>query len=318
MARKMSGTKKLATYQQEDLRDEVSTVAPSDSLRDDVSEFTDTSGWCGVEPGRDELEEVPEQVPVTSSQTGRLVEGPGGRPTREYRSSAELRAARLQQLQEPAQQSRGAKSTTGTANAPKTGAKPRADDERKAAKQALKEKFAAQAAKGPQAKTEVTRRVSAPSAGTPHSLPCGYISFRDTPGGYPKAQSKTEIQKQHNAKDAKIALDNASQESLKEMGLWEYMPVKNPVITQSDSKRGGYNWHMPFPAQEFQHTLGGVPDSKPVARPHRADEMHRQLDKMTRENLRSMGLWEHCPGNNPVAIESNSKRGGVNWTISPF
>mmetsp|Transcript_35455 Transcript_35455/g.62978 ORF Transcript_35455/g.62978 Transcript_35455/m.62978 type:complete len:523 (-) Transcript_35455:53-1621(-) len=114
--------------------------------------------------------------------------------------------------------------------------------------------------------------------------------------------------------ELKRHLDKASRETIREMGLWEYMPARNPVVTRAGPM--GAHWHQSF--EEYQHTLGGVPDPKPVERDSRqqaiADNIQRQLDKQSREALKEMGLWEKMPARNPVVTRQSSM--GAHWHAS--
>lgn len=153
--------------------------------------------------------------------------------------------------------------------------------------------------------------------GTGHNWHVGFKDYQHSLGGVldPSAQpkSRAEIKQMHKAEEIKLTLDNQSRAQLRDAGLWEHNPAKNPICNESPGGKG-YNWHVGF--GEYQHTLGGVPDSKPVARPHHADNLNRQLDVMTREKLRDAGVWEHAPARNPVVKESASKRGGMSWAVS--
>lgn len=153
--------------------------------------------------------------------------------------------------------------------------------------------------------------------GTGYHWHVGFKDYQHTLGGVPdpscQPKSRAEIKQMHKADEIKRTLDIQSREQIRDAGLWESNPAKNPVVQESPDGKG-YHWHVGF--GEYQHTLGGVPDSKPVARPHHADNLHRQLDVMTREKLRDAGLWEHAPARNPVVKESASKRGGMNWNVS--
>lgn len=291
-----------------DLQDEESTIAPSDSLQDDASESTEASGWCSLEIEADSHDSV------VSEDGGRLVEGPGGKPIRVFRSSAELRKARLQQMQ-------GIEKKAGKVGAKATQKKvvaARSEEQRQLAKSDIGRKLKEQAKSTPVAAPPAVNTYGAHrtlgTAGTTHSLPCGHIPFHDAPGGYPQKQTKEEIQRSYCAEEIQRHLDKHSREQLKEMGLWEYMPARNPVITRADPKHGNYHWHVGF--QEFQHTLGGVPDAKPVERPHEADVLHRHLDAVTRDRLREAGIWEKHLAKNPVVTESVSTRGGANWHVA--
>merc|ERR1719272_2272857 len=104
-------------------------------------------------------------------------------------------------------------------------------------------------------------------------------------------------------------LNKTSREAIRDMGLWEYMPARNPVVTRNTRK--GADWNVGF--EEYTHTLGGVADAKPVERPHKADETFRHLDVQSREALKDMGLWEHMPAKNPVVTRQSKK--GADWNI---
>ena len=104
-------------------------------------------------------------------------------------------------------------------------------------------------------------------------------------------------------------LDIQSRETLKEMGLWEHMPAKNPIITRQSCK--GADWHIGF--EDYQHSLGGVPDSQPIERPHKADDLNRKLDIQSRNAIKEMGMWEHMPAKNPVVTRQSNK--GADWHI---
>lgn len=135
-----------------------------------------------------------------------------------------------------------------------------------------------------------------------------FQDYQHTLGGVPDAKP---VERPAHVDDIGRQLDKVSREALKEMGLWEHMPARNPVITGATAM--GSEWHVGF--GEFQHTLGGVPDPRPVARPQKADEIHRQLDKTSRETIKGMGLWEYAPAKNPV-ITKTSTKGGSSWNVN--
>lgn len=138
-----------------------------------------------------------------------------------------------------------------------------------------------------------------------------HVSFQEyqhTLGGVPDAKP---AQRPYHADELKLRLDIQSREKIAELGLHERMPDRNPVVTRHTNM--GADWHISF--KEYEHTLGGVPDSKPVERPHRADELHRHFDKTSREAINKMGLWEHTPANNPVVTKTSTM--GSSWNISP-
>jgi len=108
--------------------------------------------------------------------------------------------------------------------------------------------------------------------------------------------------------DLHQSLDAQSNEAIKELGLWQHMPAKNPVVTKQTCK--GAAWNVGFDA-EYEHSCGGVPDAKPVERPHEAAELKLRLDIQSRGAIKEMGLWEHMPANNPVVTRQSNK--GADW-----
>lgn len=134
----------------------------------------------------------------------------------------------------------------------------------------------------------------------------GFDEYKHSLGGVPDA---SPVERPQKADNLMRSLDVQSREALKEMGLWEHMPAKNPVVTRESVK--GADWHIGF--RECEHSLGGVPDSKPVERPHKADALHRQLDVHSKEQLKEMGLWEHMPARNPVVTKQSNK--GADWHV---
>jgi len=169
----------------------------------------------------------------------------------------------------------------------------------------------------------VSESTSRDGKGKCHTWHIDPKGFQHTLGGQLESpqekRSAQEMAAMHKADELKMALDIKSREELGEMGLQEHMPARNPTVKESPARNGigtCYNWHVGI--QDYQHTLGGVPDPKPVARPHKADGLNRQLDVISREKLRDAGIWEKTPVNNPVVRESHSKNGGMNWHISPF
>lgn len=319
-ARKMSsGTaaKLQGSLHERDFQDD-STAAPSEPelrrWRDDASsDFTD--GWRCVDA--DDAE-----VPIGSGGAarlvpGRLVEGPDGQPTRIFRTSAELRQARLEQMRSswPSPKTQQRQPKAGVVAAKKAAPK---ESAKEAAPKVAAPKEAAAPGERPQRRPASAtvpsgaaafgahRTLGAPSHA--HSLPCGHIPFRDLASS--RATDKQALAQSWKGDDLKKALDKKSLEELRDMGLWQHMPARNPVVTQREN---GYDWHLGF--QDFQHTLGGVPDARPVERPAQAEELHRQLDKLSREQLREGGMWERCPVKNPVVTQTAM---GAQWHVSPF
>lgn len=419
MAEKLSKEVRVS----DDILNDESTIAPSDA--GGASQFTESTTWSYVEP--DEYDHVSDAASTTQPSIGHLTEGPDGKPVRTFRNSAELRAARLQQMgltpaadykskpkavgclkgsvKAPSKSTQASTSggqasiarpaTTSTAVRPRSagtqGFNIRSEEERMRAKEALQGKLTAQAKAAPASgrPVEFGAHRTLGSPGAVHSLPSGHISFHSTTTGFAPAKrtkaernqinkalevksaldkmsreqirdaglweynpaknpvvnespdgtgyhwhvgfkefqhtlggvadpcsqpkSKAEIQQMHKAEELKLALDIHSREKLRDDGIWEHNPAKNPIVNESPDGTG-YHWHVGF--AEFQHTLGGVPDSKPVARPHHADNLNRQLDVMSREQLRDAGVWERAPARNPVVTESASKGGGMNWSVS--
>lgn len=134
----------------------------------------------------------------------------------------------------------------------------------------------------------------------------GFEEYRHSLGGVPDAKP---IERPHEADELVRHLDQESREAIKEMGLWEHMPAKNPVVTRQSKK--GAAWHVGF--DEYEQSLGGVPDSKPVERPHAADELCRHFDVQSRGSIKEMGLWEHMPARNPVVTRESRK--GADWHV---
>jgi len=134
----------------------------------------------------------------------------------------------------------------------------------------------------------------------------GFSEYEHSLGGVPEARP---VERSHKADEVMRHLDIQSRETLKEMGLWEHMPAKNPIITRQSCK--GADWHIGF--EEYQHSLGGVPDSQPIERPHKADDLNRKLDIQSRNAIKEMGMWEHMPAKNPVVTRQSNK--GADWHI---
>merc|ERR1712032_190369 len=109
--------------------------------------------------------------------------------------------------------------------------------------------------------------------------------------------------------EMKMKLDIQSREKIAELGLCEYMPDRNPVVTRQTAM--GADWHISF--KNYEHSLGGVPDPKVVQRSDKADELVRKFDINSREQIREMGLWEHMPARNPVVTRSTAM--GADWHI---
>lgn len=132
------------------------------------------------------------------------------------------------------------------------------------------------------------------------------------PKASPKAKSASpaeSIAREHAGSQLNAELNKSSREAIRDMGLWEYMPARNPVVTRHTAK--GADWNIGF--NEYEHSLGGVPDSKPVERPHKADEAFRQLDMESHEAIKEMGLRLHMPAKNPVVTHQTKK--GAAWHI---
>jgi len=134
----------------------------------------------------------------------------------------------------------------------------------------------------------------------------GFEEYQHSLGGVPDAKP---IERPHEADELVRRLDLESREAIKEMGLWEHMPAKNPVVTRQSKK--GAAWHVGF--DEYEQSLGGVPDSKPVERPHAADELCRHFDVQSRGSIKEIGLWEHMPARNPVVTSESRK--GADWHV---
>lgn len=125
----------------------------------------------------------------------------------------------------------------------------------------------------------------------------------------PKAKAKPVREQAQAGTELKCSLDAQSREAIREMGLWEYMPARNPVVTRNSAM--GADWNLSF--EEYQHTLGGQAEPKPVQRPHAADELNRRLDVQSREAIKEMGLWEHMPARNPVVTRQSPM--GADWHV---
>jgi len=135
----------------------------------------------------------------------------------------------------------------------------------------------------------------------------GFEEYQHTLGGV--ADAKPAERSQH-ADELHRHLDAQSREIVKEMGLWQHMPAKNPVVTQQTVK--GAAWHVGF--DQYEHSLGGEPDSKPIERPHEADDLKRHFDIQSRGAIKEMGLWEHMPAKNPVVTRQSNK--GAEWHMA--
>lgn len=126
-------------------------------------------------------------------------------------------------------------------------------------------------------------------------------------GGVPE---RAAVQRPHDADDLKRQLDAISREQIKAMGLSESMPAKNPVVTRVTNM--GADWNIAFGKQD--HTSAAAPSRAQAQQSHKADELKRQLDKLSREQIRDMGLWEFMPARNPVVTQQTDM--GASWHIS--
>jgi hypothetical protein len=134
----------------------------------------------------------------------------------------------------------------------------------------------------------------------------GFEEYEHSLGG--KADAKP-LERTHKADEAMRSLDKQSLEAIKDLGLWQHMPAKNPVVTHQTAK--GAAWHVGF--EDYQHSLGGVPEAQPLERPQKADELNRHFDNESRQALKQMGLWEHMPAKNPVVTKTSAK--GAEWHV---
>lgn len=244
-------------------------------------------------------------------------------------SSAELRAARLQKLNRASPAQPKARSTAGMAKS------------KAVARPAAKPVSAVPPVQAKAGAPPATRTVPlVPAAPKPQVAlsPGGYVAYvqnnvdlddRSTaaPSDLEDLESlgelssvelralrlqiaKSEAKKQAGTgSNVKGQLDKSSREAIREMGLWEHMPARNPVVTRTSKK--GADWNVGF--EEYQHTLGGVPDAKPIERPHEADQLMRHLDAQSQAEIKEMGLWQHMPAKNPVVTKQSKK--GAAWHV---
>lgn len=273
---KTSQTRNQTTAHIDD--DDRSTAVPSDALEENASE-------------------------ITTWDTGNLED----LTSCNVLSSAEIRAARLQRISRESKGQPGV--STGVAGKGSRAAVSRPKPARAQGTPPVMHKASIDASAAKVASKATTSR-SAVTTSRPQSAAAMQGKAKQvaekTKTAEPEAQSKD---RPLTGDDLKHHLDKASRETIRDMGLWEYMPARNPVVTRTTAM--GADWNTSF--QEYQHTLGGVPDAKPVERPAHADEISRQLDKASREALKEMGLWEHMPARNPVITGATAM--GSKWHV---
>jgi len=271
-----------------------------------------SAGYAAVVRNKADLNDQSTATPDTLDESVSLedLESLGGM------TSAELRAARCQMVV-PASDSR--KPATAQSSRPKSAATsqilPQAKGEEKRQVYAGElDKYSREAIREmglweymPARNPVVTRHTS---KGADWNV--GFEEYQHSLGGVPDVKKQISPQS-HEADQLTRHFDGQSREAIKEMGLWEHMPAKNPVVTRQSYK--GADWHIGF--EEFVHTLGGVPDSQPVQRSHATDvigdKLNRHFDINSRGAIKEMGLWEHMPARNPVVTKTSNK--GAEWHV---
>eukprot|EP00927_Polykrikos_kofoidii_P057439 TRINITY_DN51587_c0_g1_i1.p1 TRINITY_DN51587_c0_g1~~TRINITY_DN51587_c0_g1_i1.p1 ORF type:complete len:524 (+),score=75.14 TRINITY_DN51587_c0_g1_i1:112-1683(+) len=118
------------------------------------------------------------------------------------------------------------------------------------------------------------------------------------------------LQRPHDVEELRRHLDVISREKIKLMGISESMPARNPVVTRETDM--GASWNVAFSDSRHAQTGGAPLEHEQTQRI--AEDLQRQLDKHSREEIRSMGLWEYMPARNPVVTKQTDM--GSSWHIS--
>lgn len=160
---------------------------------------------------------------------------------------------------------------------------------------------------GADAKVEAAAAPPAERSARPGSAPRRAAGQRNGAARAEGTEGVAAAPRSWQVEELRNRLDQSGKKELRDMGLWERMPARNPVVTQTDK---GASWHVAFPNHE--DSLGGAPQAPPTSRPPGADEVGRQLDKCSREQLHEAGLWERMPARNPVVTQTDR---GASWHI---